>query len=186
MRAERVGQPRRHDEQVAGGRGDDVVPGQDVELTAEDEEQLRSLVVPVWHGAVGSGGERDPVTAQRASSRAAVGQQHVPDGVEALCLVGRTRPRRAPGSPTLTTTVASRVVHTRTGPLRLPEANTGAEARSEPPHDDLIEIGDRPGDLVAFEKLAHPGYHRSCPAKSPCTGAGRWHHNRNRSRLSCP
>ena len=88
MRGERVRHAWRHDKQVAGARDDDVAADQQVERAVEDVEQLGGVVVPVRHGAVRAAAERDAMAAQRASGGAAVGQQHVPDEVEVLGLVG--------------------------------------------------------------------------------------------------
>ena len=48
VRGERVRRPGRHNQQVAGARGDDVVPDQQVERAVEDVEQLGGMMQPAF------------------------------------------------------------------------------------------------------------------------------------------
>ena len=64
--------------------------------------------------------------ARRAYGRSSTSAPASPP--QGTCTRSPGRSRRASAWPTSITTVASRVVHTHAGPVRLPEANTGAEA----------------------------------------------------------
>lgn len=73
MRGERMRHPRRHHQQIPAPRDDDILPGQQVERTIQDVEQLGGMIVPVRHRAIGTAAERDPVAAQRPRGRTAIG-----------------------------------------------------------------------------------------------------------------